>query len=54
VNADNKIGVLLSTRCVKDEIKPMDKASEAIVALKPVTSVSNKRLTQLAHRSLGL
>jgi hypothetical protein len=37
VNADNKIGTVLSTRRVKDEIKPMDKASEAILALKPVT-----------------
>jgi hypothetical protein len=37
VNADNKIGTVLSTRRVKDEIKPVDKASEAILALKPVT-----------------
>ena len=37
VNSDNKIGTLLSSRRFKDEIKPMDKASEAILALKPVT-----------------
>jgi hypothetical protein len=30
-------GTLLSTRRVKNDIKPMDKASEAILALKPVT-----------------
>ena len=37
VNADNKIGTLASSRRFKDEIKPMDKASETILALKPVT-----------------
>src|SRR4029453_15405052 len=37
VDSDNKLGTLLSTRRVKDDIKPMDKASEAILALKPVT-----------------
>jgi uncharacterized coiled-coil protein SlyX len=37
VNSDNKIGTLASSRRFKDEIKPMDKASETILALKPVT-----------------
>ena len=37
INSDNKIGTLVSTHRFKDEIKPMDKASEAILALKPVT-----------------
>src|SRR5262245_842328 len=37
INSDNKLGTLLSTRRVKDDIKPMAKASEAILALKPVT-----------------
>jgi hypothetical protein len=37
VTSDNKLGTLFSTRRVKDDIKPMDKASEAILALKPVT-----------------
>jgi trimeric autotransporter adhesin len=36
VNSDNKIGTILSTRRVKDDIKPMDKTSEAVLALKPV------------------
>ena len=36
VNSDNKLGTLVSSRRYKDEIKPMDKASEAILALKPV------------------
>jgi hypothetical protein len=37
VNSDNKLGTLSSSRRYKDEIKPMDEASEAILALKPVT-----------------
>jgi len=37
VDSDNKIGTLSSSRRYKEEIKPMDKASEAILALKPVT-----------------
>jgi hypothetical protein len=36
VNSGNKIGTLASSRRFKEEIKPMDKASEAILALKPV------------------
>jgi len=37
VNASGQLGVLVSSERFKDEIKPMDKASEAIFALKPVT-----------------
>jgi hypothetical protein len=37
VNSDNKIGTLVSSRRFKDGIKSMDKASEVILALKPVT-----------------
>jgi hypothetical protein len=37
VDADNKIGTLSSSRRFKEEIKPMDKASERLFALKPVT-----------------
>ena len=37
VNADSKLGTLTSSARFKDEIKPMDKASKAILALKPVT-----------------
>ena len=37
VNSDNKIGTLASSRRFKDEIRPMYKKSEAILALKPVT-----------------
>jgi hypothetical protein len=37
VNSLGKLGTVVSARRFKDEIKPMDKASEAILALKPVT-----------------
>jgi hypothetical protein len=36
VDANGKLGILTSSARFKDEIKPMDKASEAILALKPV------------------
>src|SRR5205823_12467108 len=37
VNSSGKLGTVLSSERFKDEIKPMDKASEAILALQPVT-----------------
>src|SRR6266540_648741 len=37
VNGSGQLGVAASSQRFKDEIKPMDKASEAILALKPVT-----------------
>jgi trimeric autotransporter adhesin len=37
VTSSNKIGTLASSRRFKDDIKPMDKASEAVLALKPVS-----------------
>jgi trimeric autotransporter adhesin len=37
VNSDNKIGTLASSRRFKEEIKPMEKASEVLFALKPVS-----------------
>src|SRR5439155_6440299 len=37
INANGQLGTTPSSVRFKDEIKPMDKASEAILALKPVT-----------------
>jgi len=37
VNASGQLGTAPSSKRFKDEIKPMDKASEAILALKPVS-----------------
>jgi hypothetical protein len=37
INSDGQLGTLTSSARYKEAIKPMDKASEAILALKPVT-----------------
>jgi uncharacterized coiled-coil protein SlyX len=54
VNSDNKIGTLVSSRRFKDEIKPMDKASEAILALKPVTFRYKKEIEPNSAIMFGL
>jgi hypothetical protein len=54
VNADNKIGTLVSSRRFKEEIKPMDKASEAILALKPVTFRYKKEVESNGSIMFGL
>jgi Chaperone of endosialidase len=51
VNASGKLGAQVSSRRFKDEIKPMDKASDVILALNPVTfrykkEIDSKRITQ--------
>ena len=43
---DGKLGTVSSSRRFKKEIKPMDKASEAILALKPVTFRYKSDMTQ--------
>ena len=37
ISGDGKLGFQVSSRCFKDEIKPMDNASELIYRLKPVS-----------------
>ena len=54
VNSDNKIGTLASTRRVKNDIKPMDKASEAILALKPVSFRYKKEIDASGTLQFGL
>jgi Chaperone of endosialidase len=54
VTSDNKLGTLLSTRRVKNDIKPMDKASEAILALKPVTFRYKKEIEPNGAIQFGL
>jgi hypothetical protein len=54
VNSDNKLGPVLSTRRVKNDIKPMDKASEAILALKPVTFRYKKEVEPNGAIQFGL
>jgi Chaperone of endosialidase len=51
VDANGRLGVAVSSQRFKDEVTPMEKASEAVLALKPVTfrykrEVDSERLTQ--------
>ena len=53
VNTNGRLGTTTSSRRFKDEIKPMDKASEVILALKPVSfRFIKKRSIPRASRSL--
>jgi len=54
VNSDHKLGTLSSSRRYKEEIKPMDKASEAILALKPVAFRYKKEIDPARLLSFGL
>ena len=54
VTADNKIGTLVSSRRFKEEIKPMDKASEAILALKPASFRYKKEIESNGSIMFGL
>jgi len=54
VNSDNKMGTLVSSRRFKDQIQPMDKASEAILALKPVSFHYKKEIEPNGSVMFGL
>jgi uncharacterized coiled-coil protein SlyX len=54
VNASGQLGVAPSSQRFKDEIKPMDRASEAILALKPVTFHYKKEIDFEATPQFGL
>jgi hypothetical protein len=54
VDANGQLGVQVSSERFKDEIKPMDKASEAILALKPVTFHYKKELDPAGIQQFGL
>jgi len=54
VNSDNKMGTLVSSRRFKDQIQPMDKASESILALKPVTFHYKKEVEPNGSIMFGL
>jgi hypothetical protein len=54
IDADGHLGVKRSSARFKEAIKPMDKASEAILALKPVTFRYKKDLDPKATPQFGL
>jgi hypothetical protein len=54
VDANNKIGTLASTRRVKDDIESMARASETILALRPVTFRYKKEIDRYCTPQFGL
>src|SRR4030095_12984295 len=54
VNAGGQLGVAASSARFKTEIKPMDKASEAILSLKPVTFRYKKEIDDSGTPQFGL
>jgi hypothetical protein len=54
INSDGKLGTVPSSRRFKDNIKPMDKASEAILELKPVTFRYKKEIDPAGTSQFGL
>ena len=54
VDANGKLGTLTSSARFKDDIKPMDKASEALLSLKPVTFRYKKELDPKGIPQFGL
>ena len=54
VNSDGKVGTIMSTRRFKEDIKPMDKTSEAILVLQPVTFRYKKDFDPTATAQFGL
>jgi hypothetical protein len=54
VNSLGKLGTVVSSRRFKEEVKPMDKASEAILALKPVTFRYKQEIDPARSPQFGL
>jgi len=54
VNSDGKLGTTPSSRRFKEDIKPMDKTSEAILALQPVTFRYKKDFDPTGISQVGL
>ena len=54
VGSDGHLGTLASSKRYKEEIKPMDKTSEALYALKPVTFRYKKQIDPSQRLSFGL
>ena len=54
INSDGKLGTTTSSRRFKDEIKPMEQASEALFSLKPVTFRYKKAIDPQGMPQFGL
>jgi hypothetical protein len=54
VNSNGRLGTVTSSRRFKEEIKPMERASEVLFALKPVTFRYKKELDPAGTQQFGL
>jgi hypothetical protein len=54
INSSNKLGTTTSSKRFKEDIKPMDKASETLFALKPVSFRYKKEIDPVGISQLGL
>jgi uncharacterized coiled-coil protein SlyX len=54
VDANSKLGTLTSSKRFKENIEPMDEASDALFALKPVTFRYKKEIDPAGKSQLGL
>src|SRR5207237_131925 len=54
INSAGKLGTIMSSQRFKEEIKPMDHASEALFALKPVTFRYKKEIDAAGTSQFGL
>jgi len=54
VNSNGRLGTATSSKRFKDEVKPMDKASEALFSLKPVTFRYKKEIDPASISQFGL
>jgi trimeric autotransporter adhesin len=54
IDANNRLGTLTSSKRFKEDIKPMDKASEALYALEPVSFHYKKEIDPVHTSQLGL
>ena len=54
INSSNKLGTTTSSKRFKEDIKPMDKDSEAVLGLKPVTFHYNKEIDPAGTSQFGL
>ncbi len=54
INSNNKLGTTTSSKRFKEDIRPMDKASEGLYALKPVTFHYKKEIDPAGIAQFGL
>jgi vacuolar-type H+-ATPase subunit I/STV1 len=54
INSNNRVGTTTSSKRFKEDIKPMDKASEALLTLKPVTFRYKKEIDPAGRSQFGL